>query len=348
MNSYLSKKLTFFSFWLMVGVVYIHSVILKTDSLSGLIQNFISHQLLQFCVPLFFIISGYLFFISENDKSVDYVKKWRKRTKTLLLPYIIWSLGIFLIVYIMQSLPLVGNFFPQKFRDMTAYEKLMNALIYPYNYPLWFLRELILYILVTPIVYFLLRKLDMLVLIAVFISGLFLESYIKYHIKIFQVYPFFYFVLGCYLGIKKNTLSFNPKSLYIAGLLYIAVNLLVFFTELGSIQIFAVESYEFIFLKNVKNLLGCLFFWNLYDRFSGADQRINRLYKYSFFIFAMHGIPATILTKAVAKIINNNVVVTTLYFLNPVIIIGLCIITAFLIHKYLPRFYNLVTGGRLK
>ena len=42
--------------------------------------------------PLFFFISGFLFFWTLKPGWSGFVHKWRKRVKSLLLPYLIWSL----------------------------------------------------------------------------------------------------------------------------------------------------------------------------------------------------------------------------------------------------------------
>lgn len=88
MTEYLSKKIKFFSFWLIVGVVILHSVVQNNNTVSSAIQRFISYNLCQVCVPVFFIISGYLFFLNVKEINSIFIKMGKK-IKTLLLPYII-------------------------------------------------------------------------------------------------------------------------------------------------------------------------------------------------------------------------------------------------------------------
>lgn len=49
MNEYLSRKLNFFSFWLIVGVVVLHSVV-QTSSFEGLGRTLIEASIL--CKPI--------------------------------------------------------------------------------------------------------------------------------------------------------------------------------------------------------------------------------------------------------------------------------------------------------
>ena len=66
----LSRKITFLSFILSVGIVYIHAYNVNVYNLSGsgkaafLIERFetVSLNLLGSVVPFFFMISGFLFF----------------------------------------------------------------------------------------------------------------------------------------------------------------------------------------------------------------------------------------------------------------------------------------------
>ena len=53
-----------------------------------LVNDFISQKLCVVAVPMFFFLSGFLFF--RNYKSKDYLKKLKKRSKTLLVVDINW------------------------------------------------------------------------------------------------------------------------------------------------------------------------------------------------------------------------------------------------------------------
>ena len=74
MNSYLSKKISFLSMISMIAVVFIHAynytdsflqpntIITEGLHLGACVQFAISNALARFAVPLFFMISGFLFF----------------------------------------------------------------------------------------------------------------------------------------------------------------------------------------------------------------------------------------------------------------------------------------------
>ena len=97
MNTYLSNKLKILSLIAMVLVVFIHSYIETTTNNTlmsedrAFLQYFISQGVARVAVPIFFTISGYLYFLSYQNTTNDYIIKTKKRLKTLVLPYLLMS-----------------------------------------------------------------------------------------------------------------------------------------------------------------------------------------------------------------------------------------------------------------
>ena len=66
-DRYLSNKIKNISFLLTILVVILHAYnIDNTISIVSFIQTFISHGIATIAVPIFFMISGYLFFYKFN------------------------------------------------------------------------------------------------------------------------------------------------------------------------------------------------------------------------------------------------------------------------------------------
>jgi surface polysaccharide O-acyltransferase-like enzyme len=345
MSLYLSKKIKFFSFWLMIGVVVLHSTLQDNGSGSAIIQIFVSFNLMQVCVPMFFIISGYLFFLNIKSATFSvFVEKIKKRFKTLVLPYFIWSLLVFGLVYLLQYLPIIGNFFPQKFSDMNLKNIIMNAVILPYNYPLWFLRELIIYVLFTPLLYYFVRYGKIAFLILIFILSVVQDSFHCY-IMIIHTFSFFCFALGGYLGLAKHKLIFPHKLLYLSGLIFIALNLFLFLFKMNDEQCF---DYGIKFLYNVKNIAGSLFLWLLFDKIVKFNDNffIKKYYNYSFPVFVMHGIPTIMLVRFFQQFIFNEYMGLLYYCLIPFVVIMFCICIAILLKRYFGKVYVILYGNR--
>lgn len=113
MNELVSKSFTLLRFPLMIGVVMIHCDI--TDQLNPNLQvqwagnamYLFSNVIGRFSVPMFFIISGFLFFRSGIFNKGTYMAKLRSRVKTLLIPYLLWNLIGFLYFVIKHYPPYV-------------------------------------------------------------------------------------------------------------------------------------------------------------------------------------------------------------------------------------------------
>lgn len=67
--------------------------------------SLISNIICQIAVPIFFLISGYLFY----DKNKRYLQKLNKRTKTVLVPYFIWNGVAFLLLLFIKILGVYIN-----------------------------------------------------------------------------------------------------------------------------------------------------------------------------------------------------------------------------------------------
>lgn len=81
-----SNKITVLSFILSISIVYIHSVWNVKNSLLTIVR-LCFFNLQNICVPMFFFISGYLFYRNFSMDKLNY--KYKKRLKTLVVPYLI-------------------------------------------------------------------------------------------------------------------------------------------------------------------------------------------------------------------------------------------------------------------
>lgn len=91
-------------------------------------------------VPAFFFVSAYLMFRSYGINK--YFTASAQKTKSLLLPYIVWN--VIGYIYSMVLSLMRGEAMPVL--------SLKNFLLCKYNGPLWFLRTLFIYALISPII----------------------------------------------------------------------------------------------------------------------------------------------------------------------------------------------------
>ena len=177
--------------------------------------HLLSQILFTSSVPLFFIISGYLFFIGLDkfDNSV-YIVKIKKRIKTLLLPYLIWNAIYWIepiieylikgtergILWYLECLWMV----PSQVDRIT----LMNMTT-PIDPPLWFLRDLFVSMLLTPCLYYFLKnRYSGLIFVAVLFIPWFMDLPCMYPLPGISIPSLLFFSIGGYLSINKANIKF--------------------------------------------------------------------------------------------------------------------------------------------
>ena len=121
-NSILSKTISLLRFPLAFMVVWSHvSFTVNIDGLQKLaIFEHSGYAYFRTCsiecfasisVPLFFFISGFLFFYkTEWSKKEAYISKLRKRVKSLLVPYLFWISGATSLYSPIPATFFAGNF----------------------------------------------------------------------------------------------------------------------------------------------------------------------------------------------------------------------------------------------
>lgn len=228
----------------------------------------ISQILVKVAMPVFFIMSGYLFFrTNQGDRSRDsldmsdngpvplirlYQQKIMRRLKTLLIPYLIWNLLMAIKLKAFSWSMLWVYWKPAGVQiDWFGQEQLMTA---PANMPLWFLRDLMTVSLLTPIIYILIRKLGlwlMGLLTILYLSGVYA------FIPGLSAYAIYFFTFGAFLSIRKMDLVASLKrveiSAYVLSILFaismlmtyntpVFSSLMLSFRLVGAIAVFCLAS----------------------------------------------------------------------------------------------------------
>lgn len=250
------------------------------------VREFFSTFLCNVAIPGFAVISGYLFFATADFSKAAYKKKIQGRIYTLLIPYVVWNL-IVLGGDVILSFCGKGNLVSNtewsflKVLDVFWGIKVGGAGTCPYNGPLWYIRDLFILCLFTPVIYPLLKN-----RFFKYVFGLFLFvvlfvniPYVYYHERIFTVY----FCIGCLLAVNQVSLffcrgTFVGALLTICGAIAGALYLVGYF---GIIEIpMKLVSLFFVFctLFSLPSIL--------YRRLQ--SERISGLVAGTFFVYCMH------------------------------------------------------------
>lgn len=339
------NKITFIQFLLSIGIVYQHTVWNYSGSMVlNTLQSFLFY-LLETCVPFFFMISGYLFFRTYSPSKAK--MKIVSRMRTLLIPYLIWNTLYALFIIGLTRLGLIHN----STIDGDIGGILLQLINAEFS-PLWFVKYLMVFSLIAPFFYYLLRR-KIVGIITIFIMVI--------------LNAFFY-----YSGIMQTPLNVNSNSVVMLNYQYIfyavgaygALNCSQFVEKptpkkrkVASIILFTLIACYFLYIIKHSNVLIGHSFRLLYviAVWFAIDYILRyRVYKWmnnSFFIYCSHLIVLQCVQRVcdilIGKIAGTTSVLYVIEYIFLPLIVSICLIAvAEKMKKNLPSVYGVLTGNR--
>lgn len=334
-SDYLSKKLRFLSFFLVILVVFIHNYfgnIPSTDTFSYIFQTTLSKGVCYVANPLFFIISGFLFFRKQEIPSIkNYTEMLSKKIRTLAIPYMLTS-ALVLVIYIILKI--------DQYASIT--EVIRVWLIAPIPFQLWFLRYLILLCFISPLIYYLIKKVKY-----VYLTGIVLAWFVFYPQVDWALISITFFSVGAFVSINEIQMPYYNKNRI---LLSISIIGWIFLSYIACI-IYDDNLVVKCLIRNVAILCGLVAVWLLYDI---LYKYINKwldsdILSYSFFIYLFHLPLIIFVRKALMMVIPNSYSVIgadIVYILTPVVTVIVCVIIGTLMKRFIAPVYNIFTGSR--
>lgn len=146
MSPYFSNFISFSRFPIILGIICIHA---SFTSNHNTLYFVLGETFGRIGVPLFFTISGYLFFNNYSNTKKVYFEKIKKRFFSLLIPYMLWNFIAYVIYSNITNTMSADQFF-QAFWVVEGKEGHSPA-----DGPLWFIRSLMLYSITAPFFYIL-------------------------------------------------------------------------------------------------------------------------------------------------------------------------------------------------
>ena len=143
---------------LTVGIVFRHSELPSMTGISEGYDLFSKGMMLltELCVPLFFVLSGFLYFrnVPERPGLRFFLDKDRKRVFSLLIPYIIANVVAFLCYWAAYRFApsMMSGFFGDDWQ-----KPLFIFWTGPVNMSLWFIRDLIIAVIFAPLTWLIVR-----------------------------------------------------------------------------------------------------------------------------------------------------------------------------------------------
>lgn len=351
-DEYLSKKIRIISFFSMILVVLLHSynlgeeIIEQSYSKKGFvffIQYFISQGIARIAVPVFFTISGYLFFLKKTKVFDDYILNIQKKLKSLVLPYLLWSIFGFILFFLLQIFPQTAIFFKSKHLiDYTFYEIFNVIFLHPIPFQLWFIRDLCLFILLSPLFLLLIKYLKLL-----YIAILIVAWFLHFDFIFFSTEGIMFFSLGSFFAFNK--LNIGRKQEWLNMLIILWLLLVLCETALYTIGF---DNFVLLHaLHKVNIVIGISSIWFFYDFLERNTNVLRSSFfsfsAFSFFVYAFHEPFLEFLKIILFKLLGrSNFSMLSIYLISPIIMISFCFFIGVYLKKHFPVLFSTITGAR--
>lgn len=351
-----SERISLLRFPLIVGVVLIHApgipVVesggsngVATDGpVSDFFKELIANGIARVAVPAFFLVSGFLLFHRTQWSASAYRRKLRARVRTLLIPFLIWNSLVITFFFVAQSVPGLQSFFsgsvPQVagMRPVEVLDYLVGFTGHPASYPFWFIRDLMVLVVLAPAVHWLATRAGPVTAAVLVIAWVWPALWPR----VPNEEAALFFFAGALLAVRRvdpfaRIDSFGAPLLW----LYAGVQLADAFTKDAAIN---------PPLHKLAVALGVAAVLQLSERLrrSPLRSRTLDLAAAAFFVFAMHEPTLTVIRKAAFSVAPpSGDAMLLLYFLAaPAATIAIALAARSLLVRLAPRLLSLAEGGR--
>lgn len=339
-HAYFTNKKLHVSFILSLLVFFIHFYEFSSFSTAESITRGIFYSvrtLTHVAVPLFFVISGALFY--RNYTLAMTIRKWKNRFFSLCVPYLIWN-TLWLLLALLGYYTPIGLLTGGVKTAFSLKTVLQGIFLHGQFEPFWFILQLIVLTALCPVIYLLLKNkwVGLVTITAFYILyclGFRLNSTLFANTSMVIFY-----LLGAWLGIHYFDLfvSRKRKSLALVGFtVYILCCVFI-----GMKPLFP-EQFPITQIEPIVQVISCATFWVMFDYFE--MRNCPRFLKDSFLIYAMH----SFIGAAMAKILHILLPSSQMFLLlNAILsftgtVIVICTF-GMILEKYAPRIRQILTG----
>jgi peptidoglycan/LPS O-acetylase OafA/YrhL len=337
-----SRVVDWLRFPLAVAVVFIHAWTPSGGGIGSWATIVISDICASIAVPAFFFVSGYYFFYDSSFDGKSYLQKIKKRIFTLFIPFIFWNFMILperFFVYLIYSdwkkylleVPEVLLSFPA-----------LNS--FPPNASLWFVRDLMILAFVSPVIYWLVRNLQ--ICFVVFAGMLWIAGKMAFPGQYgweTHTPALFFFSTGAFFSLNKRIFLADFERFRLFSFMGYPVCAVLDFLTRG-------HAFNAIF-HCLGILMGILFAFNLTSLLLKSGKiKINAfLLSVNFFLFASHWVTYTWFPTFIRKGLRlyGNYPPEFWYFFSVAFMILSSLGSFYILRRFFPRFTAVITGIRL-
>lgn len=281
-------------------------------------------------VPMFFMISGILFF--RTFEIISLFTKWKKRFFTIIVPYIIWCTLYYIYFVLCTNIPVISSLLNSGTKVELSIKQWFSWLWINEYYTLWFLQNLIVFIILTPIIWLLLnnhyKKIP---------SGLIFLILFLVIKKYFGIdWPYLsgieMYLVGSYIGLNcKDMILRKNRGISVISLVYIVATLILSF-----------RSWNFF-----TEILFYFAIWYVLDLINISLIEIPWWMTITFFTYVAHDVLLEAIEKVFLIVFGTSSYFAIIdYIIMPIAVEMILIIIAYFMRKKLPIVWRLITGGR--
>lgn len=339
------NRVSFFSFALSIVILLQHNTAIHYfdaqiagNQFSARVIECVSLIIVPIAVPGFMVMSGILFY--RNYEVKDTMTKWKTRFSSLLIPYLLWNALYTLMMAIISYCPLLAGLVnSRELFILTPKNIWRGGLLYKYNGVFWYVFDLIVFTLLAPCIYQVIRnkKIGLIaigLLLVVYCSGM------KFPNIVFRHDALLYYMIGAFVGryYWKQLSEAKCNTKIVLGAMFSFVFMIISKNALDCIAKFA----QVVFIVLMLNVI-----WHCM-----ASGKFSRCYEFhgikkSFMIYAMHWYLLSVIIKIFTKIFQTIPFGLLISYVGSTIItLVVIVLIATIWEKILPRCYGLFSGQR--
>ena len=321
-------------------VFYIHfrvfSVFKNANGLTGYLFDMLL-VLTKVAVPLFFVISGALFYRDYTWKLTT--KKWKSRLFSLCVPYLIWNT-------IWLCLALLGHYTPLGIflggvKTSFSIRNIFNGIFLYGNFePFWFIYQLIILTVFCPLIYLLLKNkwIGLGWIIVFYVASCFGFKLSK------TLFPnsnmVILYLIGAWIGLHHFS-DFTARRSRIQAISGLIIYILccIFHWTAEALPEWC-TSFQVPLLVTI---ISCGAFWIAFDYFD--MQKCPKYMTYSFLIYALHSFIGATISKLLTLLIpsTQGYLLPIAVIAFPATVVVICIVGS-LLDNYFPLLKRILTG----
>lgn len=299
--------------------------------------DFAFNGMARMLIPFFAMSSGFFLAAKLRGKE-QYIDMLLNKAKTLFLPYVIASFAIYAFLRIMHWRP-----YP-----ITPMNFIMDVILHPISMQFWFLRDLIILIVFSPVLLSSKKKFNRILVLV--LGVLWFINYQPFPIVagwyLLNIETIFFFCLGGllfeYIPLLESGIKMNLRYkvlIFFAWFILIGLRVYIY----PGFDIWYVNRYTLTSLMIYKaaNLVGIVALVQFSNLFS-SNRFLIYLSGFVFFVYLYHLVPLYDFLHMYNKLLEPKYS----FYLNFPIALIVVFAAGYLISKILPGVFEFITGGR--